>query len=134
MKQYNVIVIFNKDMNKTLMCKRTKEPYMGMYNIVGGKIEKENDGLNEAYRELIEETNISKNDVELKHFMNIEYISFNKSLEVYYGILNKEVELVEEVNKLEWVDINDNFFDMTRYAGEGNIGHIIEEIKIELTK
>ena len=134
MKQYNVIVIFNKAMNKTLMCKRTKEPYMGMYNLVGGKIEKENDGFNEAYRELIEETNISKKDVELKHFMNIEYISFNKSLEVYYGILNKEVELVEEVNKLEWVDINDNFFDMTKYAGEGNIGHIIEEIKIELNK
>ena len=134
MKKYNVIVIFNKEMNKTLMCKRTKEPYIGMYNLVGGKIEKENDGLNEAYRELVEETNISKNDVELKHFMNIEYVSFNKSLEVYYGILNKEVELVEEVNKLEWVDINDNFFDMTKYAGEGNIGHIIEEIKIELNK
>lgn len=132
MKKYNVIVIFNKEMNKTLMCKRTKEPYMGMYNLVGGKIEKENDGLNEAYRELVEETNISKNAVELKHFMNIEYVSFNKSLEVYYGILNKEVELIEEVNKLEWVDINDNFFDMARYAGEGNIGHIIEEIKIEL--
>ena len=134
MKQYNVIVIFNKDMNKTLMCKRTKEPYMGMYNLVGGKIEKENDFLNEAYRELEEETNISKNDVELKHFMNIEYVTFNKNLEVYYGILNKEVELVEEVNKLEWVDINDNFFDMSKYAGEGNIGHIIEEIKIELKK
>ena len=134
MKQYNVIVIFDKEMNKTLMCKRTKKPYIGMYNLVGGKIEKENDGLNEAYRELAEETNISKNDVELKHFMNIEYVSFNKSLEVYYGALNKEVELVEEVNKLEWVDINDNFFDMTKYAGEGNIGHIIEEIKIELNK
>lgn len=134
MKKYNVIVIFNKEMNKTLMCKRTKESYMGMYNLVGGKIEKENDGLNEAYRELVEETNISKNDIELKHFMNIEYVSFNKSLEVYYGTLNKEVELVEEVNKLEWVDINDNFFDMTKYAGEGNIGHIIEEIKIELNK
>ena len=134
MKQYNVVVIFNKEMNKTLMCKRTKEPYMGMYNLVGGKIEKENDGLNEAYRELVEETNISKNDVELKHFMNIEYVTFNKNLEVYYGILNKEVELVEEVNKLEWVDINDNFFDMSKYAGEGNIGHIIEEIKIELNK
>ena len=134
MKKYNVIVIFNKEINKTLMCKRTKEPYIGMYNLVGGKIEKENDGLNEAYRELVEETNISKDDVELKHFMNIEYVSFNKSLEVYYGILNKEVELVEEVNKLEWVDINDNFFDMTRYAGEGNIGHIIEEIQIDLNK
>ena len=134
MKQYNIVVIFNKEMNKTLMCKRTKEPYIGMYNLVGGKIEKENDGLNEAYRELVEETNISKNDVELKHFMNIEYVSFNKSLEVYYGILNKDVELVEEVNKLEWVDVNDNFFDMSRYAGEGNIGHIIEEIKIDFNK
>lgn len=132
MKKYNVIVVFDKNLKYTLMCKRTKEPYIGMYNLVGGKIEKENDGLNEAYRELFEETNISKNDVELKHFMNIEYVSFNKLLEVYYGLLKKEVDLVEEVNKLEWVDVNDNFFNMTKYAGEGNIGHIIEEIKIEL--
>ena len=132
MKKYNVIVIFDKEMKNTLMCKRTKEPYMGMYNLVGGKIEKENDGLNEAYRELFEETAITKEDIDLKYFMNIEYVSFNKDLEIYYGILNKNVELVEEVNKLEWVDINDNFFDMSNYAGEGNIGHIIEEIKIDI--
>ena len=134
MKKYNVIVIFDKDMKNTLMCKRTKEPYMGMYNLVGGKLEKENDGLSEVYRELVEETAITEEDVSLKYFMNIEYVSFGKDLEVYYGILNKEVELIEEVNKLEWVDINDNFFDMNKYAGEGNIGHIIEEIKIDLEK
>lgn len=132
MKKYNVIVVFNNSLTKTLMCKRTKEPYKNMYNLVGGKIEKENDGLSEAYRELYEETNISKEDITLKHFMNIEYVVFDKILEVYYGILNKEVNLVEEVNKLEWVNINDNFFDMKKYAGEGNIGHIIEEIKISL--
>ena len=132
MKKYNVIVVFNKDLTKALMCKRTKEPYKNMYNLVGGKIEKENDGLSEAYRELYEETNISNEDITLKHFMNIEYVVFNKILEVYYGILNKEVNLIEEVNKLEWVNINDNFFDMKKYAGEGNIGHIIEEIKISL--
>ncbi|UKI58035.1 MAG: hypothetical protein L6V81_00790 [Clostridium sp.] len=41
MKKYNVIVVFNKDLTKTLMCKRTKEPYKkNMYNLVGGKIEK----------------------------------------------------------------------------------------------
>ena len=134
MKKMNVIVIFNKDFEKTLMCKRTKEPYMGMYNLVGGKIEKENDGLNEAYRELEEETNITKKDASLVHFMNLTYSKWNKELEVYYGILNKEVKLIEEVNKLEWVPINDNFFDMNKYAGEGNIGHIIEEIKIDLSK
>lgn len=132
MKKMNVIVVFDKDLKQTLMCKRTKEPYMGMYNLVGGKIEKENDGLNEAYRELVEETNITKNDIELTHFMNLTYVKWDKELEVYYGVLNKDVELIEEVNKLEWVDINDNFFDMTKYAGEGNIGHIIEEIKIDM--
>lgn len=132
MKKMNVIVIFDKNLEKTLMCKRTKEPYMGMYNLVGGKIEKENDGLNEAYRELEEETNIKKKDIDLIHFMNLTYTKWNKELEVYYGILKNEVELIEEVNKLEWVSVNDNFFDMNRYAGEGNIGHIIEEIKIEV--
>lgn len=132
MKKMNVIVVFDKDLKQTLMCKRTKEPYMGMYNLVGGKIEKENDGLNEAYRELVEETNITKDDIELTNFMNLTYVKWDKELEVYYGVLNKDVELIEEVNKLEWVDINENFFDMTRYAGEGNIGHIIEEIKIDM--
>ena len=134
MKKMNVIVIFDKNFEKTLMCKRTKEPYMGMYNLVGGKIEKENDGLNEAYRELFEETNIQKSDVDLVYFMNLSYIKWNKELEVYYGILNKDVTLIEEVNKLEWVPIDDNFFDMKKYAGEGNIGHIIEEIKIDMNK
>lgn len=134
MKKMNVIVIFDKNLNKTLMCKRTKEPYMGMYNLVGGKIEKEDDGLNEAYRELSEETNIQKSDVDLVYFMNLSYIKWNKELEVYYGVLNKDVTLIEEVNKLEWVPIDDNFFDMNKYAGEGNIGHIIEEIKIDMNK
>ena len=132
MKKYNVIVRLDKDMKNTLICKRTKDPYMGMYNLVGGKIEKDNDEINEAYRELVEETNISKEDTNLINFMNIEYVSMNKVLEVYFGILNKEVKLIEEVNKLEWVSIEDNFFDMKKYAGEGNIGHIIEEIKIYL--
>lgn len=132
MKKMNVIVVLNQRMENTLMCKRAKEPYIGMYNLVGGKIENENDGLNEAYRELEEETNIKKEDIDLIHFMNLTYTKWDKELEVYYGILKNEVELIEKVNKLEWVSVNDDFFDMNRYAGEGNIGHIIEEIKIDL--
>ena len=134
MIKMNVIVVFDKNIKKTLMCKRTKEPYIGMYNLVGGKIEKENDGLNVAYKELEEETNIKKTDIDLIHFMNLTYTKWNKELEVYYGILKNEVELIAEVNKLEWVSVSDNFFDMNRYAGEGNIGHIIEEIKIDLKR
>jgi len=132
MNKFNLIVIFDKEIKNILMCKRSKEPYLGMYNLVGGKIEKENDGLEEAYRELEEETNIRKDDIDLIHFMNLVYTKWNIELEVYYGILKNKVELIEEVNKLEWISVNDDFFDMNRYAGEGNIGHIIEEIKIDL--
>ena len=134
MKKMNVIAIFDKEIKNILMCKRTKEPYKGKYNLIGGKIEKENDGLNEAYRELLEETNIKKSDVYLIHFMNFAYITWNMELEVYYGILKNEVELVEEINKLEWISIDNNFFDMNKYAGEGNIGHMIEEIKYDIKK
>ena len=102
-----------------------------MYNLVGGKIEN-NNSLEEAYRELFEETNISSSDIELTHFMNFTYIKWDKELEVYYGVLKDDVHLIEEVNKLEWMMINDDFFNLKKYAGEGNIGHIIEEIKVEL--
>lgn len=50
-----------------------------MYNLVDGQIEKENNGLNEVYRELEEETNIKKEDIELIHFMNLTYLKWNKN-------------------------------------------------------
>lgn len=134
MKRMNLIVIFNQDKTKLLMCERTKEPYKGQLNLVGGKIEKDDDNLNEAYRELREETGITKDDIDLIYFMTCNYHTLNKGLEIYYGVLNKNVELVEEVNKLVWVNEDDNFFDFTKYAGEGNLGHIIAEIKLELSK
>lgn len=134
MKRMNLIVVFSQDKTKLLICERTKEPYKGQLNLVGGKIEKDDDNLNEAYRELQEETGITKDDIDLVYFMTCNYHTLNKGLEIYYGVLNKDVELVEEVNKLVWVNEDDNFFDFNKYAGEGNLGHIIAEIKIELSK
>ena len=58
MKGYNVIAVFNEDADKWLMCKRRKNPYKGLSNLVGGKIEQGEDGLGVAYRELQEETGI----------------------------------------------------------------------------
>lgn len=133
MKRMNVIVVFDKDIKNVLMCKRAKDPYKGLYNLVGGKIEDDN-SLEEAYRELCEETAISKNDISIEHFMDFTYIKWDMELEVYYGVLKHDVELVEEVNKLEWISLEENFFDMTRFAGDGNIGHIITEIMFDMEK
>ena len=133
MKRMNVIVVFDKDIKNVLMCKRAKDLYKGLYNLVGGKIEDDN-SLEEAYRELFEETAISKNDISIEHFMDFTYIKWDMELEVYYGVLKHDVELVEEVNKLEWINLEENFFDMTKFAGDGNIGHIITEIMFDMEK
>lgn len=131
MNKMNVIMVFDKDKNNLLMCKREKNPYKGLYNMVGGKIESD-DSLSEAYRELYEESGIKESDINLIHFMNMTYHLWNIDLEIYYGVLNNDVELVEELNKLEWLSIEENFFDSTRFAGNGNIGHILECIKREM--
>ena len=130
MKKLNVILVYSKDENKILMCKREKEPYKGKFNLVGGKVEKDEDELHAAYRELYEETGIRSDDIVLTHIMNFQYIMQDMELEVYAGKLNKDIELIEEVNKLYWINKNENFFDLEKYAGEGNIGHMLQQVEI----
>lgn len=129
MKKLNVILVFNKDENKILMCKRAKEPYKGKYNLVGGKVEKDEKELDAAYRELQEETGITGEDITLTHIMNFQYMLSDMELEVYAGKLNRDVELTEEINKLCWMDKKENFFDMEKFAGEGNIGHMLYQVE-----
>ena len=129
MRQLNMIVIFNKTLDKALFCIRAKEPYKGLYNFVGGKVEEGETVDEAAYRELFEETGISRKDIELEHFMDINYFKYENNLQIYYGILEHDVTLVEEINKLEWKDINNELLDNSKFAGNYNIPHIIRQIK-----
>ena len=125
MKKLNVILVYNKEEDKILMCKREKEPYKGKLNLVGGKVEENENELSAAYRELYEETGIKEEDVSLIHIMNFQYIVKDIELEVFSGKLNKDIKLIEEVNKLYWIDKNEDFFEIDKFAGEGNIGHMV---------
>ena len=125
----NVIICFDIEEKNILMCLRSKDPYKGLYNLIGGKIENGEEGLESAYRELEEETGIIKEDIILTHLMDFEYHVTNTELQVYAGKLNKKVEVKEEANKLYWISADSNFFDMDKYAGEGNIGHMVEQVK-----
>ena len=129
MRGYNVIVVYNENADKILMCKRKKDPYKGLANFVGVKIEKNENGLDAAYRELEEETTITKDDIMLLHIMDFTYYIENYYLEVYVGKLNKIVNVNGTENKLFWSTLDNNFFDETQYAGEGNIGHIVQHIE-----
>ena len=84
----------------------------------------------ENIRNHAKELKLTKDDIELIHFMNMTYVKWGLDLEIYYGVLNKDVELVEEVNKLYWIDTNENFFDKEKFAGEGNIGHMLCQVNI----
>ncbi len=132
MRKLNLIVVFDKTLNKALFCIRAKEPYKGLYNFVGGKVEKNETNDDAAYRELFEETGISKKDIKLDHFMDLNYFKYENNIQVYYGILSHEVKLVEEKNKLEWLDINEKLLDNNKFGGNYNIPHIIRQIKVYL--
>ena len=127
---YNAIVVFNKETDKMLMCKRLHNPYKGLSNFVGGKIEENENGLDSAYRELEEETAITKNDIILSHLMDFTYHLGNCYLEVYVGKLNKSIDVSGDENDLYWSTLDHNFFDATQYAGEGNIGHIMMHVEM----
>ena len=106
------------------MCRRRKEPYRGRLNLVGGKIESGEDHLAAAYRELAEETGVTEMDVTLLHLMDFSYYNPDCLLEVYAGQLCREVAVHGDENDLLWVPASEDFFDTTRFAGDGNIGHI----------
>jgi len=127
MQGYNVILVYNRDLDRILMCKRLKDPYKGLRNLVGGKIESGESGLEGAYRELMEETHISKDDVTLHHLMDFTYYYSNCYVEAYVGRLRRDVPISGDENELYWSDLQQNFFDMSLFAGEGNIGHMIEQ-------
>jgi 8-oxo-dGTP diphosphatase len=129
MRKYNVIMVFSPDYSKILMCKRRKDPYIGLLNLVGGKLEEDENSLSAAYRELYEETNISHKDIELHHFMDLTYCLSGFLLEVYAGKLKHSVEVSGDENELFWIDAKSNFFDFEVFAGKGNIGHMLEMLK-----
>jgi len=133
-KKYNAIMVFDKSKEKVLMCKRRKDPYKGLSNLVGGKIEPGEDGLEAAYRELVEETAIGRQSVTLVHVMDFTYYLSDMLLEIYAGILKDDVQAEGDENELYWEDAHADFFDMGRYAGEGNIGHILQQVLIHNDK
>lgn len=128
-KKVNVIIVFNALKSHVLMCYRTKDPYKGLYNFVGGKIEMGESNLDAAYRELFEETGITKESIDLTPLFTTVYHVDNIELQVYYGLLTQDVTLVPEKHPLEWIALaGENFADDHKFAGQGNIKHMLDII------
>lgn len=131
MRIVNIVIVYNQDQSKVLMCLRQRDPYKGLYNFVGGKLEGDETRLQSAYRELFEETGITSDQIELQESMSFFYYHLNYELFIATGILRHEVDLVEENHPLEWIDVTENFENRQRFAGDGNIQHMIDVLKYE---
>lgn len=108
MQELNVIWVFNPTADKVLFCKRHKEPYKGLYNLVGGKIEYGEAGLEAAYRELREETGIT--DIKLVHLMDFTYFLAGACrVEVYVCRLTHEVDVYGDEKELMWFDVTQSW-------------------------
>lgn len=130
----NLILIFNHNKSRVLCCLRSKEPFAGKFNFLGGKIEDNESSIDAAYRELFEESGIKRSNIDLlqvmeyKFFDNI-YSDETYTMEVYAGKLKADIDVVEEVDELKWIQIDENFFDTNRFAGHGNLGYIINYVE-----
>lgn len=132
MKRYNIIVVFRNQELDTLFCKRTKNPYKGYYNFPGGKVEEGESGYDAAYRELFEETGITKTKIILHKYMDFVFYLEDIILEVYAGYLyDSNLELKEEKNPLLWLNSDSiiNKESKELFAGDGNIPYILEYVK-----
>lgn len=69
-----------------------------------------------------------EDDIILHHLMDFKYYLKDCYVEVYVGRLKREVSVSGDENILYWSDLNNNFFDMSLYGGEGSIGHMIEQV------
>lgn len=107
------IIVFYKDNNnidKTILV----STHNGNYSFPKGKRHKNETSLETAWRELTEETGLTKDNVELVNESFIDETSNRKgnlSVRYYVGKLVKPLETFtfdpEELNKVEWLTIND---------------------------
>jgi 8-oxo-dGTP diphosphatase len=135
LNSFNIIIVLHHSDEKVLMCRRSKEPYLGLYNMVGGKKEPGEAPMDGAYRELFEETGIAREKITLLHLLDFYYPLDDCEVKVYAGRLKGDVNLKEEAHSLLWVDIpGTDFFTMEKFAGEGNIGHMMEHVRLHRGK
>ncbi len=134
MIRYNIIGVYDPTCEKLLCCKRRKQPYLGLYNFVGGKREAGESSEDAAYREMFEETGITREDIELRHFGDFSYDYADCVVEIWFGRLKRPVDVYGEENELLWLPHTENFFDYTRFAGEGSLGHIVYLVEHEYSE
>lgn len=114
MKQYTLTIVFSNNMERMLMCFHNK---LRQFNFVGGKILPGETAIDASYRELEEETGITRNDISLHtvetiNVPSVEHLlageeGLDATMVITTGIVNKPVvNLIPEINPLFWMAVD----------------------------
>ena len=125
----NCIVVFDKTKEKLLFCKRAKNPYKGLLNFVGGKVELGETREQALIRECKEELNVllSVGDV----FMDVvhEYPDLTVHLTLFNATIAEGEPQKLEHNDIRWITPN----EIPNYefcpADEGILKKLLEILK-----
>lgn len=95
---------------KVLLAKRGREPYKGMYDIIGGFMEADEAPEDAAIREAKEETGL---DVKITRLLGIYVDRYGEdgdyTLNMHYiaEVLGGEMQAMDDIVDLEWIPIED---------------------------
>jgi 8-oxo-dGTP diphosphatase len=134
MKKYVVILLFNEDMSKILLMKRKKNPYLGLYNGIGGKIEENETVFECCVRETSEEINVTLTNPKLLVTCtypesNTLHKNSNIELNVMYDITEESKFEENEEGTYDWLPISFVLDTNNKLvAGYSNVGLFVREI------
>jgi 8-oxo-dGTP diphosphatase len=103
-----LILVFNGDKVLLLKGAESKKNWAGRYNGLGGHVERGEDVLSSAKRELLEESGISKIDLHLCGTILCDVEEFmGVAIYVYKGYVDKVPLQPGEEGILEWMPVSD---------------------------
>ena len=117
---FTLAIVINPEKTHVLMCFHNKQK---RWNFIGGKVEPNEAPFDASYRELFEETGISRDDITLCFVReeNVVCACYDPwQMFVTAGVLEHSVDLVEEKNKLSWVKLDDYETIVNGTFGYGN--------------
>lgn len=131
--EYILIVLFDREKENVLLRKRTNTSHEGLYDFIGGRLKKGEDGMAFAYRKLHHLFGVFAEDVELLHCMDVRYYSDNRRYEIYTGLLDTDKVISGRDQANKWFDIHTDFNDERQFL-VGKKAKMMMDEAIALTK
>lgn len=124
----SLVLIYNKETKKILLCKSDYGTYDRVFDFICGERMKGENGLDCAYRELKNETGLTEDDITLQHIFDFTYVLDQRRLQVFAGSIARAQTLRRREDSLLWADIRRDLCDDYELFNSNCLNHILSSI------